>query len=79
MNYTIIVFAENTPQAVYKIIGILVRRKINIEKLTVVKEKTNGTSKAQIDINSNKKLVETISKQIERIIEVTKVEYKESL
>lgn len=76
MKYAINVLSENNPQVLYRIVGIFVRRKINIEKLSVVNTKTQGISKILININIDETRINTISKQIDRIIEVIKVDYK---
>ncbi len=70
---TIGIFAEDKPGVLYKIADIFLKRKINIESLTVSKTERKGISRFTITVNTDKETVEKISKQLYRIIEVVKV------
>ncbi len=73
MLYTITVFAENKPGVLYRIADLFLRRKVNIESLTVSHMQEEGLSRFTIVVDADVFLVEKIAKQLYRIIEVTKV------
>lgn len=72
-NYTITAFAENKPGVLYRIADFLLRRKINIESMTVSEIEQEGQSRFTIVVHAEADLVEKIVKQLYRIIEITKV------
>lgn len=72
-RYTIIAFTENTPGVLYRISDLFLRRKINIESLTVSETERSGQSRFTIVVETTKENVEKIVKQLYRIIEVFKV------
>lgn len=71
---TITIYSENTPGILYRIANLFLRRKINIESLTVSELKNEGRSRFTIVVKQNPTLIEKVAKQLERIIEVSKVE-----
>ena len=71
--YTITAFSENTPGVLYRIADLFLRRKINIESLTVSEVKNEDQSRFTIVVYAESELVEKIVKQLYRIIEVIKV------
>ena len=73
MLYTIIVFSENKPGVLYRIADLFLRRRINIESLTVSEAGDSKLSRFTITVNADGSLVEKIIKQIYRIIVVIKV------
>ncbi|MEI6327514.1 MAG: acetolactate synthase small subunit [Candidatus Roizmanbacteria bacterium] len=73
MLYTILVFSENKPGVLYRIADLFLRRRINIESLTVSEVGDNKLSRFTITVKAEGALVEKIVKQIYRIIEVVKV------
>jgi len=73
MLYTIIVFSENKPGVLYRIADLFLRRRINIESMTVSEIEEQKMSRFTITVDANGSLVERIVKQIYRIIEVLKV------
>lgn len=73
-NTTITIYSENTPGVLYRIANLFLRRKINIESLTVSEIKNEGLSRFTIVVKQPTSLVEKVAKQLERIIEVSKVE-----
>lgn len=73
MLYTIIVFAENKPGVLYRIADLFLRRRINIESMTVSEIEEHKLSRFTITVDADGSLVEKIVKQIYRIIEVLKV------
>ncbi len=73
--YTIIVYSENLPGLLQRVVTTFTRRKKNIESLNVSKSETKGLHRYTIVINSTEKEVQTIVKQLERIIEVVSATY----
>ena len=71
--YTIIIFTENKPGVLYRIADSFLKRKINIESLTVSEIEAQKMSRFTIRVKGTKLDIEKISKQLYKIIEVTKV------
>jgi acetolactate synthase I/III small subunit len=71
--YTIILFTENTPGVLYRIADLFLRRKINIESLTVSAMDEQNLARFTIVVKADAQIVEKIVKQLYRIIEVVKV------
>ena len=72
--YTIIIFAENKPGVLYRIADLFLRRKINIESLTVLEIESRGMSRFTIVlVKKDFHIIENVVKQLYRIIEVVKV------
>lgn len=72
-KYTVSVFSENSPGILHRITVLFTRRKVNIESLTVSETEKKGISRYTIVVRASKDLVEKISKNIQRVIEVTEV------
>ena len=72
-NYTIIIFTENKPGVLYRIADLFLRRKVNIESLTVSEIESKGLSRFTIVVKADIHVVEKIVKQLYKIIEVVKV------
>lgn len=70
---TITVFSENSPGVLYHIANLFLRRKINIESLTVSEIEKKHISRFTIVIKEDPKIVAKITKQLQRIIEVLSV------
>lgn len=71
--YTIIIFAENKPGVLYRISDLFLRRKVNIESLTVSETEQVGISRFTVVVNADKHTIEKTVKQLDRIIEVVNV------
>jgi len=71
--YTIIIFTENKPGVLYRIADSFLKRKINIESLTVSEIEAQGMSRFTVTVKGNRLGIEKISKQLYKIIEVVKV------
>lgn len=72
-TYTIIIFSENKPGILYRIADLFLRRKVNIESLTVSEIESEGISRFTVVVKTTKQEIEKITKQLYRIIEVVKV------
>ncbi len=70
---TLIVFVQNKPGVLFKIAGLIRRRRFNIESLTVSHTQNPGISCITILVRGEKNIVEKMSKQLYRIVEVIKV------
>lgn len=71
-QYTIIIESENKPGVLYRVAGIFVRRKINVESLTVFETKLRGLSKFTIVANMTPYNAIRVIENIKKIIEVIK-------
>lgn len=71
--YTIIIFTENKPGILYRIADVFLKRKINIESLTVSEIEASGMSRFTVSVKETKLAVEKIVKQLYKIVEITKV------
>lgn len=70
---TLIVTVQNRPGVLYKISGLIRKRRFNIESLTVSHSLKPGISQFTIVVNGDEAIVEKMSKQLYRIIEVLKI------
>jgi acetolactate synthase-1/3 small subunit len=73
MKYTLTVFTENKAGVLNRISDLLVRRKINVDTLTVSTTEREGISRFTIVVDVNANQVEKVVKQIYKVIEVIKV------
>ena len=73
MQYTITAFTENKPGVLYRIADLFLRRKINIESLTVSETERHGISRFTIVVKRDKATIDKVVKQLYRIVEVVKV------
>jgi acetolactate synthase small subunit len=71
--YTIIIFTENKPGVLYRIADSFLKRKINIESLTVSEIEAQKMSRFTITVKGSRLGIEKITKQLYKIIEVVKV------
>src|SRR5580704_14577846 len=71
--YTIIIYTENKPGVLYRIADSFLKRKINIESLTVSEIETQALSRFTITVKGTRLAIEKITKQLYKIIEVVKV------
>jgi acetolactate synthase I/III small subunit len=70
---TLIVAVQNRPGVLFKIAGLIRRRRFNIESLTVSHTENPEISRFTILVRGEKEIVEKMSKQLYRIVEVLKV------
>ena len=75
MKYTILAFSENNPGVLYRISDLFLKRNINIESLTVSETETLGISRFTIYVNVDERTINTLTKQLFRIIEVVDIYY----
>ena len=72
-NVTIIIYCENKPGVLFRIANLFLRRKVNIESLTVSELKNEDRSRFTIVVKQDLSLVQKIAGQLEKIIEVSEV------
>lgn len=70
---TLIVSVQNKPGVLFKIAGVIRRRRFNIESLTVSHTQISDVSRFTILVRGDKLTVEKVSKQLKRVIEVIKI------
>jgi acetolactate synthase I/III small subunit len=71
--YTLTILAENKPGIIYRVAGLFLRRKINLQKFYADKTEKKGISQMVVTFSMDPAYIDTVIKQLERIIEVTKV------
>lgn len=74
-EYTLTIFTENKPGVLYRISDVFLRRKINVESLTVSELYPPDKSRFTVVINTDEDQIKKIVSQIEKIIEVLEVYY----
>lgn len=75
MKHTIIAFTENKPGVLYRIADLFLRRKINVESLIVTEvDPVAHRSRFIIDVDATPERANLIVRQMERIVEVERVE-----
>lgn len=70
---TLIVAVQNKPGVLFRIAGLIRRRRFNIESLTVSHSENAEISRFTILVRGEKDIVEKIGKQLYKIVEVLKV------
>ncbi|MEK7177263.1 MAG: ACT domain-containing protein [Patescibacteria group bacterium] len=75
MLYTVDIKVENKSGVLYRITGLLAKRKINIERINVYVIKNTGFSNIFFTADIEDRIISTIVKQIDRIIEVVEIKY----
>ncbi|MDO8552075.1 MAG: ACT domain-containing protein [bacterium] len=77
MRYVLTIKSENAPGTLYRIAGLLLRKKINIESLHVKEiDRKKHISLFTIEIFLSTHLMAKLIKQIDRVVEVTHAEYR---
>lgn len=75
MKYKITTITENKPGVLYRIADLFLRRRINIDSLSVREIDTAAhLSQFNIEVDCDKDIVPKIVNQIRRIIEVVEIE-----
>ncbi|MCL6432408.1 MAG: acetolactate synthase small subunit [Anaerolineae bacterium] len=73
MKHTLIVLMEDRPGVLNRVSSLFRRRNFNIESLTVGHSETPGISRMTVVVDGDDTVVEQVSKQLYKLIHVTKV------
>jgi acetolactate synthase-1/3 small subunit len=73
MRHTLVALMEDKPGVLSRVSSLFRRRNFNIESLTVGHSEAKGISRMTIVVNGDDTVVEQVSKQLYKLIHVTKV------
>ncbi len=73
MTHTLVVLMEDKPGALNRVSSLFRRRNFNIESLTVGHSETPGISRMTVVVGGDDAIVEQVSKQVYKLINVIKV------
>ena len=74
-TFTLTVFSENRSGLLARIVGLITRRKVNIESLTVSKSSIEGIHRFTIVLDLDETVVQKIVAQIDKQVDVLKAFY----
>lgn len=74
-SFTLTVFTENRSGLLSRVVGLITRRKINIETLTVSKSSMEGIHRFTIRIELTEEVVKKVVAQIDKQVDVLKAFY----
>jgi acetolactate synthase-1/3 small subunit len=74
-TFTLTVFSENRSGLLSRIVGLITRRKINIDTLTVSKSSIEGIHRFTIVLEEDELIVEKVVAQIDKQVDVLKAFY----
>ncbi len=77
-EFTITIYTENKTGLLNRITIIFTRRNLNIESVTISESEVKGVSKFTLVVNTDESMIEKVTKQIEKQVEVVKAYYHES-
>ena len=72
-RYTLSVLVENNPGVLSRVVGLFSRRGFNIHSLSVGTTQDPQVSRITIEVNGDAQIVEQVSKQLSKIMEVIKI------
>lgn len=73
-NYHIIsTLVENKPGVLQKVAGLFNRRGFNIDSITVGESEVEGLSRMVITVHADKKGLEQVTKQLNKVVDVIKI------
>ena len=70
----IIVWAENKPGVLYRILWLFRRKQFNIESATAGHSEIPGISRITITVSGNENLIKNMCRQLNKLVEVVKVD-----
>jgi acetolactate synthase-1/3 small subunit len=73
MKHTLVALMEDKPGVLNRVSSLFRRRNYNIESLSVGHSETPGISRMTIVVNGDERIVEQVVKQLEKLVNVTKV------
>ncbi len=73
-NYHVIsTLVENRPGVLQKVAGLFTRRDFNIDSITVGESETDGLARMVITVKADEKLLEQVTKQLNKLVDVIKI------
>jgi acetolactate synthase small subunit len=79
MNHSITFIADNKPGTLYKVTGLCMQKRVNIEKLVAGEfDHTQHISRARLDLSCTKEVAERIAEHIRHIVGVHTVTVKKA-
>ncbi|MFZ3101560.1 MAG: acetolactate synthase small subunit [Desulfitobacteriaceae bacterium] len=73
MLHTLAVLVENHPGVLTRVAGLFARRAYNIDSLSVCQTENPSISRMTIVVNGDDQIIEQVSKQLYKLVEVHKV------
>ena len=73
MKHTIAILVEDQPGVMSRVAGLFTRRGFNIDSIAVGHSETPGISRMTIIVNGNHKVLEQVTKQLNKLIDVIRV------
>ncbi len=73
MRHILSVLLENEPGSLSRVVGLFSQRNFNIESLTVAATDDETLSRITITTSGNDKIVEQVTKQLNKLVDVVKV------
>lgn len=73
MRRILSVLMENEPGALSRVVGLFAQRGYNIDSLTVAPTEDQSLSRLTLTTHGNEKIIEQITKQLNKLIDVVKV------
>ena len=74
-NYTLTIFSENKTGILLRVVGIITRRHINIESLTVSKSSIEGIHRFTVSVTLDEENVKKLVSQIDKQVDILKAFY----
>ncbi|MDZ3745539.1 acetolactate synthase small subunit [Pseudoglutamicibacter cumminsii] len=72
-RHTLSVLVEDVPGALTRVAGLFARRAFNIDSLAVGPTETPGLSRMTVVVQADEKLLEQVTKQLNKLINVIKI------
>lgn len=73
MKHTIAILVEDQPGVMSRVAGLFTRRGFNIESIAVGHSETAGISRMTIIVSGDQKILEQVTKQLNKLIDVIRV------
>ena len=73
MKHTIAILVEDQPGVMSRVAGLFTRRGFNIDSIAVGPSETPGISRMTIIVNGDHKVLEQVTKQLNKLIDVIRV------
>ncbi|MBP8718972.1 MAG: acetolactate synthase small subunit, partial [Candidatus Atribacteria bacterium] len=73
MKHTIAILVEDQPGVMSRVAGLFTRRGFNIDSIAVGSSETPGISRMTIIVNGDHKVLEQVTKQLNKLIDVIRV------